>query len=75
MNLRTRVGEVILYPFGHDTALSDWIQQINEQQLQIPWLGNLVLQISIAEEPALAPHNFVKIKRRVFAKSASQKAA
>jgi hypothetical protein len=66
---------VILDPFDGGPALSDWIQQINEQQIQIPWLGNLVLQISIAEKPALLPHNFARIKRRVFAKSASQKAA
>ena len=66
---------VILDPFGHDTSLSDWIHQINEQQLQIPWLGNLVLQISIAQKPALVSHNSAKIKRRVFAKSAPQKAA
>lgn len=66
---------VILDPFDGDIALSDWIQHINEQQLQIPWLGNLVLQISIAEEPAFLPHNFAEIKRNIFAKSASQKAA
>jgi hypothetical protein len=66
---------VILDPFDHDTALCDWIRHVNEQQLQIPWLGNLVLQISIAQEPALAPHNSAEIKRRVFAKSAPQKAA
>jgi hypothetical protein len=66
---------VTLDPFDGDTVLSDWIQQINEQQLQIPWLGNLVLQISIAEEPALLPRSFAEIKRRVFAKSASQKVA
>ena len=66
---------IILDPFDGDTILSGWIRQINEQQLQIPWLGNLVLQISIAQEPALLPHNLAKIKRRVFAKSAPQKAA
>jgi hypothetical protein len=66
---------VILDPFDHDTALCDWIGHVNEQQLQIPWLGNLVLQISIAQEPALAPHSSAEIKRRVFAKSAPQKAA
>jgi hypothetical protein len=66
---------VILDPFDHGTTLCDWIGHINEQQLQIPWLGNLVLQISIAQEPALAPHSSAKIKGRVFAKSASQKAA
>jgi hypothetical protein len=66
---------VILDPFDGDIALTDWIQHINEQQLQIPWLGNLVLQISVAEEPALLRHSSAEIKRRVFAKSASQKAA
>jgi len=66
---------VILDPFEGDTALCDWIGQINEQQLQIPWLGNLVLQISVAEEPAFIRHSSAEIKRRVFAKSASQKAA
>jgi hypothetical protein len=66
---------VILDPFDYDTALCDWIRHINEQQLQIPWLGNLVLQISIAQEPALAPRNSAEIKRRVFAKSAPQKVA
>ena len=66
---------VILDPFEGDATLSEWIRQINEQQLQIPWLGNLVLQISIAQEPALVSHNYWKIKPRVFAKSASQKVA
>jgi len=66
---------VILDPFDGDTVLSDWIQQINDQQLQIPWLGNLVLQISIAQEPALVSHSSAEIKRRVFAKSAPQKTA
>jgi hypothetical protein len=66
---------VSLDPFEGYTFLSDWIQQINHQQLQIPWLGNLVLQISIAEKPALLPHNLAKIKRRIFANSASRKAA
>jgi hypothetical protein len=66
---------VILDPFDSDIVLTDWIQHINQQQLQIPWLGNLVLQISIAQEPALLQHNYAKIKRRVLAKSAPQKAA
>jgi hypothetical protein len=66
---------VILDPFDHDTALCDWIRHINEQQLQVPWLGDLVLQISIAQEPALLQHDSAKVKRRVFAKFASQKAA
>ena len=66
---------VILDPFDGDIVLSDWIQHINQQQLQIPWLGNLVLQIPVAEEPALLPHSFAEIKRRILAKSASQKAA
>jgi hypothetical protein len=66
---------VILDPFDDDIALTNWIQHINQQQLQIPWLGNLVLQISIAQEPALVPHNSAEIKGRVFAKFASQKVA
>lgn len=66
---------VVLAPFDGDAALSDWIQKINHQQIQIPWLGDIVLQISISEEPAFLPHNLTKIKRKVFAKSASRKAA
>jgi hypothetical protein len=66
---------VILDPFEGDTAISEWIRKINEKQLQIPWLGNLVLQISIAQEPAFLQQDPAKIKQRVFAKSAPQKAA
>ena len=66
---------VVLDPFDDDAALSDWIQYINQKKFSLPWLGNLVLQISIAEEPAFLPHNLAKIKRRIFANSALQKAA
>ena len=66
---------VVLDPFDGNAALSDWIVYINHQKFRIPWLGNLMLQISIAEEPAFLPHNLAKIKRRIFANSASQKAA
>jgi hypothetical protein len=66
---------VVLDPFDGDVALSDWRRKINHQQIQIPWLGNLVLQISISEEHAFLPHNLTKIKRKVFAKSASRKVA
>ena len=66
---------VILDPFEGDTAISEWIRQINKKQLQIPWLGDLVLQISIAQKPALLKQDPAKIKERVFAKSAPQKVA
>ncbi len=66
---------VVLDPFDGDAALSGWIVYINHQKFRIPWLGNLMLQISIAEKPAFLPHNLAKIKRKVFANSASRKVA
>jgi len=66
---------VVLDPFDGDAALSDWIQYINHQKFRIPWLGNLVLQISIADQTAFLPHTLAKIKRRIFANSASRKVA
>jgi len=42
---------VTLMPFTGCQALAHWIQQLNQQQLQIPWLHHLILQMEIAPLP------------------------
>jgi hypothetical protein len=60
---------VTLVPFIGIDALDNWIRHINHQQIAIPWLGNLVLQIEIAQQPVgLAAHPRM-VRQRVFANS------
>jgi hypothetical protein len=42
---------VQLDPFRGDAALRPFVQQLNERQLPIPWLGGLILQVEIAVKP------------------------
>ena len=60
---------VTLFPFIGSDALESWIRRINHQQIAIPWLGNLVLHIEIAQQPVgLAAHPRI-VRQRVFANS------
>jgi hypothetical protein len=42
---------VQLDPFHGDDLVQSYLQQLNAQQWRIPWLGNLILHIEIAEKP------------------------
>jgi hypothetical protein len=67
--LRLRGNElwVTLTPFTGCQALADWIQQLNRQRLQIPWLDHLILQMEIAPLPVGLAANPRAVRRRVFA--------
>jgi hypothetical protein len=60
---------VTLFPFTGSDALDSWIRHINHQQIAIPWLGNLVLQIEIAQQPIGLAANPRIVRQRVFANS------
>jgi len=60
---------VTLLPFTGSDALDSWIRYINHQQIVIPWLGNLVLQIEIAQQPLGLAANPRIVRQRVFANS------
>ena len=60
---------VTLFPFTGSDAMDSWIRHINHQQIAIPWLGNLVLQIEIAEQPVGLAANPRIVQQRVFANS------
>jgi hypothetical protein len=40
-----------LDPFRGDDLLQTYLQELNEAAWRIPWLGNLILQVEIAEKP------------------------
>jgi hypothetical protein len=42
---------VQLDPFRGAEALASYLEELNQRQLPIPWLGNLTLQIEIAAQP------------------------
>ena len=42
---------------------------INHQQIAIPWLGHLVLQIELAQQPVGLAANPRMVRQRVFANS------
>jgi hypothetical protein len=67
--LRLRGHElwVTLTPFTGCQTLAKWIQQLNQQQLQIPWLDHLILQMEIAPLPVGLAANPRAVRRRVFA--------
>jgi hypothetical protein len=60
---------VTLFPFTGSDALDSWIRHINHQQIAIPWLGNLVLQIEIATQPVGLAANPSIVRQWVFANS------
>jgi hypothetical protein len=51
--LYVRTGYLIvqLDPFRGDDLLQPYLQQLNAQTWRIPWLGNLILRVEIAEKP------------------------
>jgi hypothetical protein len=67
--LRLRGHElwVTLTPFTGCQTLANWIRQLNQQQLQIPWLDHLILQIEIAPLPVGLAANPRAVQRRVSA--------
>jgi hypothetical protein len=67
--LRLRGNElwVTLTPFTRCQALANWIQQPNQQWLQIPWLDHLILQMEIAPLPVGPAANRRAVRRRVLA--------
>lgn len=67
--LRLRGNElwVTLTPFTGCQALANWMQQLNQQQLRIPWLDHLILQMEIAPLPVGLAANPRAVRRRVFA--------
>jgi len=69
LRLRGNQLQVILMPFTGSAALTGWIQQINEQQLAIPWLRHLILQIEIAPIPVGLAANPRAVHQRIFANS------
>lgn len=67
--LRLRGNElwVTLTPFTGCQTLANWIQQLNQQQLQIPWLDHLILQMEVAPLPVGLAADPRAVRRRVFA--------
>jgi hypothetical protein len=61
--------QVTLMPFTGSAALDDWIRRINAQQITIPWLDHLVLQIEIAPHPVGLAANPRAVQQRIFANS------
>ncbi len=58
---------VTLVPFTGSDALADWIQQINQRRIAIPWLAHLVLQMEIAPLPVGLAAQPRAAARRLFA--------
>jgi hypothetical protein len=71
LRLRGNQFLVTLMPFTGCAALTEWVRQINEQQLAIPWLGHLILQIEIASHPVGCAADPRAVRRRIFANSHS----
>lgn len=42
---------VTLDPFVNQNGVLSWLEQINKQEIRIPWLGDRLLKIYIAEKP------------------------
>jgi hypothetical protein len=70
--LRGSQLQVTLMPFTGSAALNDWIRQINQQRIAIPWLGHLILQIEIAPHPVGLAADLGAVRQRIFANSASR---
>jgi hypothetical protein len=66
---------VTLMPFAGSEVLAGWIQQVNKQQIAIPWLDHLILQIEIAPLPVGLAADPRVVQRRVFANRNSAAAA
>jgi hypothetical protein len=66
---------ITLEPFTGCHALLPWIQRLNQQQLALPWLGDLTLQIEIASIPAGLASDLGVVRRRIFANQQLPRAA
>jgi hypothetical protein len=71
LRLRGEQLQVTLMPFTGCAALDEWIRQINEQRLAIPWLGHLILQIEIAPTPVGLTADLKAVHQRIIANSQS----
>jgi hypothetical protein len=60
---------VTLFPFTGSDTLDNWIDHVNHQQITVPWLGNMVLRIEIAQQPVGLAANPKIVRQRVFANS------
>jgi len=71
--LRVKGNElwVSLMPFTGSEALTGWLDQLNQQRIEVPWLGHLVLQIEIAAAPVGLAADPGAVRKRVFANSPS----
>jgi len=58
---------VTLMPFTDCEALAQWLQDLNQQRLSIPWLNHRVLQVKIATAPAGLAANPTAVRRRITA--------
>jgi hypothetical protein len=67
LRLKGHELQVTLMPFTGSQVLKEWIQQINEQQISIPWLAHLTLQIEMAPLPLGQAANPRAVRRRIFA--------
>lgn len=69
LSLRGNELWVTLTPFTECEVLTNWIQQVNQQRLSLPWLNHLILQLEIAPSPVGLAANPRAVRRRVFANS------
>ncbi|MEA1904441.1 MAG: hypothetical protein U9M97_00975 [Candidatus Hadarchaeota archaeon] len=63
------VLRVQLEPFDEISALQPWLDEINGQGLRIPWLGDRLLRIEIAQRPSGMIPGRVPLSSRIFANS------
>lgn len=56
---------VSLLPFKHQDALIPYIDNINQQNIHIPWLGNLVLKFELGDITSFHYGNISKFKQLV----------
>jgi hypothetical protein len=58
---------VSLAPFSGWQVLTEWIAQINQQRIAIPWLDHLILQIEVAPVAMGVAANPSAVRRTIFA--------
>lgn len=66
---------VVLDPFTEAEALTPFLEQINQQQLTIPWLAHRRLNITIAEQAMGTTDNLPLLKRLISANPRQRKVA
>jgi hypothetical protein len=71
--LRVKGNEfwVSLMPFVDSEALTGWLDQVNQQRIEIPWLGHLVLHIEVAALPVGLAADPDAARKRIFANRTS----